>query len=128
MYDRTSFSVAQECICSAVATSTGIFAKGANTDNAFLLVAAREPDGNWYAQQTSVGIVPAYQATMRFGRVPGGPHTAVGYHLTTTGSEQTTFRADQSAIGCSEGVSACEKVCGNQGLSWAQIRDKCVVS
>ena len=126
-YEQNSFSVTQECICSASATSTGIFAKGANAENAFLLVVAREPDGNWYAQQTSVGVAPAYQATMRFGRVPGGPHTAVGYQLASTGNEQTAFRADQSAIGCSVGVGAgaCEKVCGDQGLSWAQIRDKC---
>ena len=62
-----SFSVAQECLCEVFATPTGVYAYGANNYNAFSIIAAIEPDGQWYAQQVSIGIEPAYQATMRFG-------------------------------------------------------------
>jgi len=120
--------VAQECLCEVSATAHGIVARGANADNAFSLIAALEPDGLWHAQQVSVGAAPSYQATMRFGVKAGGPHSAVGFFLNPKdGGEQTTFRADQSAIGCSEGVgaAACEEVCRAQGLAWEQIRDKC---
>jgi len=79
-----TFTVAQECIC----TATGTFARGADAENAFLLIASREPDGQWYAQQTSIGVAPAYRALMRFGATPGGTHSAVGFHLTPTGNEQ----------------------------------------
>ena len=120
--------MAQECLCEVTATAHGIFARGANSENAFSLVAAAEPDGQWHAQQVSVGAKPQYQAHMRFGSVPGGAHSAVGFFLNPEdGGEQTTFRADQSAIGCHSGVgaAACEKVCGDQGLSWQQIQAKC---
>ncbi len=125
----TEFAVAQECLCEVVATAHGVFARGANADNAFSLIAALEAaDGRWHAQQVSVGTKPAYQATMRFGSVPGGAHSAVGFFLNPEpGGEQTTFRADQSAVGCHNGVgyAACEHVCGEHGLSWEQIRAKC---
>jgi hypothetical protein len=124
----TSFSVAQECLCEVAGTAHGIYAKGANEDNAFSLIAAVEPDGSWHAQQVSVGATPSYQATMRFGTTAGGKHSAVGFFLNPKdGGEQTTFRAEQSAIGCTEGIgaTACERVCQNQGLSYSQISDKC---
>ena len=124
----TPFSVDQECLCEVVATAHGLFAKGANTDNAFSLIAAIEADGMWHAQQVSVGAAPAYQAVMRFGRVAGGVHSATGFFLNPEeGGAQTTFRADQSAIGCHNGVgaAACERVCGAQGLSWAAIQSRC---
>jgi len=123
-----SFLVAQECICSAQATEHGIFASGANPGNAFLFVATLNNAGNeWTAQQTSVGAQPPYKAIMRFGATAGGPHTAIGSTLTSSG-ETTAFSAEQSAMGCSEGeegAAACKAVCGKQGLSWEMIRRKC---
>ena len=124
----SEFEVQQECLCEVVATAHGIFARGANDANAFSLVAALEPDGEWHAQQVSVGTTPAYQATMRFGRTPGGAHTAVGFYLNPVeGGAQTTFRASQSAIGCKEGVgaAACDEVCERQGLSSSQVASRC---
>ena len=122
-----SFSVAQECLCEVFATPTGVYAYGANTDNAFSFIAAIEPDGQWYAQQVSIGIEPAYQAQMRFGHTAAGPHSAVGYHLAYDKGAQTAFRAEQSAIGCDEGIgaSACAGVCSSHGLPWTQIRARC---
>jgi len=122
-----SFSVAQECICSAQATEHGIFASGANPGNAFLFVATLNNAGTeWTAEQTSVGVKPPYKATMRFGATAGGTHTAIGSTLTSSG-ETTAFSAEQSAMGCSEGegAGACKAVCGKQGLSWEMIRRKC---
>mmetsp|Transcript_59192 Transcript_59192/g.66251 ORF Transcript_59192/g.66251 Transcript_59192/m.66251 type:complete len:303 (+) Transcript_59192:186-1094(+) len=123
-----SFSVAQECICSAQATEHGIFASGANPGNAFLFVATLNNAGTeWTAEQTSVGVKPPYKATMRFGATAGGTHTAIGSTLTSSG-ETTAFSAEQSAMGCSEGeegAAACKAVCGKQGLSWEMIRRKC---
>ena len=126
----SSFAVAQECVCEARATAHGIVAAGANDGNAFLLVISREDDGRWYAEQTSVGAEPAYKATMRYGVTPGGAHSAVGHLLggaDVAAGTQKTFRADQSAVGCDEGVGArtCEAVCGAYGLPWDQIRAKC---
>jgi len=120
----TSFSVAQECLCAVTATAHGIFAMGANAENAFSMVAALEPDGQWHAQQVSVGADVPYVANMRFGSVAGGAHSAVG-HLLQDG--QTNFRADQSVIGCDNGIgaAACEGVCLARGLRWAQIAAKC---
>ena len=123
-----SFTVAQECICSAKSTPHGIFATGANPENAFLFLATFNGKGNeWTAEQTSVGVNPAYKATMRFGRVAGGVHTAIGSTMGGGGQEVTAFSAEQSAMGCNEGVGAskCEAVCGKQGLSWDMIRRKC---
>ena len=122
-----SFSVEQECLCAVKATPQGLYAQGANADNAFSLIAAKEPDGTWLAQQVSVGAKPQYQAQMRF-LTSGGEHSAQGFFLAPPPKgEQTAFRADQSAIGCSEGVgaAACERVCKAQGLPWEQIRDRC---
>ena len=123
----TSFTVAQECICEARATPTGIFATGANDGNAFLLVASLESDGLWYGQQTSFGADEPYTATMRFGATPGGKHTAVGYYINPATDEQKTFRAVQSAIGCNEGsgAGACADVCGAKGLPSALVKAKC---
>ena len=121
------FSVDQECLCTVSATPNGLYVQGANSDNAFSLIAAAEPDGTWLAQQVSVGASPQYQAQMRFLKA-GGPHSAQGFFLNPPiGGEQTAFRADQSAIGCSEGVgaAACERVCSARGLPWEQIRDRC---
>ena len=128
--ELNSFTVMQECLCECTGTSTGIFCRGANDGNAFSLVAGYERfDGSWTAQQVSVGVKPSYQAIMRFGDMPGGPHSATGFFLSNNASEgrQTLFRAEQSAIGCDEGVgaSACEGVCGRYGLPWAQIRERC---
>ena len=122
-----SFSVAQECICSAKATEHGIFASGANPGNAFLLVATLSDSGDeWTAEQTSVGATPPYKATMRFGATAGGTHTAVGSTLTSRG-ESTAFSAEQSAIGCAEGegAAACEAVCGKHALPWDMIGRRC---
>ena len=126
----SAFSVEQECLCECNATTTGIFCRGANDDNAFYLVLSRDnQDGHWRGQQVSIGVVPAYQASMDFFYVPGGEHTAVGYRLnpSSTPQGQTLFRAQQTAIGCSQGVGAkqCGTVCGNFGLPWAQIRARC---
>ena len=124
----SSFTVAQECICSCTATSTGIFCDGANDDNAFSLVAAQESDGRWHAQQASVGVAPGYQARMDFGTVPGGAHSAEGFYLSPTADgAQTLFRAQQSPIGCTEGIGAaeCKSVCGAFGLPWQQIQERC---
>ena len=129
----SSFSVQQECLCECNATSTGIFCRGANDDNAFNIVLARDAiDGTWQGQQVSVGVEPAYQASMDFAHVPGGKHTAMGYRLcptttSTPGAGQTLFRAHQSEIGCNQGVGArrCEVVCGRVGLPWEQIRARC---
>ena len=125
-----AFEVEQECLCECNATTTGIFCRGANDDNAFYLVLSRdEQDGRWRGQQVSVGVQPAYQALMDFSYVPGGEHTAVGYRLSPSSmlQGQTLFRAQQSAVGCAQGVGAkqCEAVCANVGLPWAQIRDRC---
>jgi hypothetical protein len=123
-----SFTVAQECICSAKSTPHGIFATGANPENAFLFLATFNAKGNeWTAEQTSVGVNPAYKATMRFGKVAGGVHTAIGSTMGGGGQEVTAFSAEQSAMGCNEGVGAskCEAVCGKQGVSWDMIRRKC---
>ncbi|MEO2236687.1 MAG: hypothetical protein ABGW95_00345 [Candidatus Poseidoniia archaeon] len=44
---------------------------------------------------------------MDFGTSPGGPHSATGYNLMPgPAGQQTTFRAEQSAIGCLQGVGA----------------------
>ena len=121
------FRVAQECICSATATDHGIFATGANPDNAFLFVATLNDKGDeWTAEQTSVGATPPYKATMRFGATAGGTHTAVGSTLTSRG-ESTAFSAEQSAIGCAEGegAAACEAVCGKHALPWDMIGRRC---
>lgn len=106
-----SFRVPQECLCSATATEHGIFARGANPGNAFLLLATRSDAGEWTAEQTSVGAAPPYTATMRFGNTAGGAHTAVGSTLNSRGVT-TAFSAEQSAIGCheGEGAAACETV------------------
>ena len=119
------FAVKQECLCEVKATSHGVYARGANADNAFSLIAALEPDGLWHAQQRSIGAAVPYQAAMGFGEVAGGKHSAVGYEL--GGATEATFRAEQSAIGCAEGVgvAACERVCAAQSLTWAQIRERC---
>ncbi|OEU07422.1 hypothetical protein FRACYDRAFT_251227 [Fragilariopsis cylindrus CCMP1102] len=99
-----SFTVAQECICSAKSTPHGIFATGANPENAFLFLATFNAKGNeWTAEQTSVGVNPAYKATMRFGGTAGGVHTAIGSTM-VGGQEVTAFSAEQSAMGCNEGV------------------------
>lgn len=121
-----SFSVPQECICSAKATENGIFASGANPGNPFLLVATQNDAGEWTAEQTSVGAAPPYKATMRFGATAGGVHTAVGSTLNSRGVS-TAFSAEQSAIGCAEGegASACEAVCGKHALPWDMIRRRC---
>jgi len=121
-----SFRVPQECLCSATATEHGIFARGANPGNAFLLLATRSDAGEWTAEQTSVGAAPPYKATMRFGSTAGGAHTAVGSTLNSRGVT-TAFSAEQSAIGCheGEGAAACEAVCGKHGLSWDMIRQRC---
>ena len=120
------FSVAQECICSAVSTEHGVFASGANPGNAFLFLAALSDAGEWIAEQTSVGATPPYKATMYFGATGGGAHTAVGSTLTSSG-ETTAFRAEQSAIGCAEGegAAACEAVCGKHLLPWDMIQRRC---
>ena len=126
--ELTSFEVGQECVCTCTPTSTGIFCKGANDDNAFALVAAQESDGRWYAQQASIGVSPGYQARMDFGAVPGGAHSAAGFYLNPNAAgEQTVFRAQQSAIGCAEGVgaTACKSVCGAFDLPWDQIQKRC---
>ena len=77
-----AFTVAQECICSVTATPHGIFGTGANLDNAFLFLATvthnHKGKQDWTAEQTSVGVTPAYTATMRFGETAGGRHTAIG--------------------------------------------------
>jgi len=122
-----SFSVAQECICSATATEHGIFTSGANPGNAFTLIATlSESSDEWTAEQTSVGAAPPYKATMRFGATAGGAHTAVGSTLTPSGTVDA-FSAEQSAIGCAEGEGAatCEAVCGKYALPWDMIRQKC---
>lgn len=121
-----SFSVAQECICSAKATNHGIFASGANDENAFLLVATLSDAGEWTAEQTSVGASPPYKATMRFGATAGGEHTAIGSTLTSRG-ESTAFSAEQSAMGCAEGegAAACKSVCGKYALPWDMIQRRC---
>lgn len=122
------FTVNQECLCECTGTSTGVFCRGANDENAFSLVAAKESSGAWHAGQTSVGIKPMYHADMAFGMAPGGPHTAEGYFLGPNAQgEQVVFRAQQSAMGCNEGVgaAACESVCGKFGLPWQQIQRKC---
>jgi len=122
-----SFSVPQECICSAKATEHGIFAVGANPGNAFTFVATLNDAGDeWTAEQTSVGAKPPYKATMRFGATAGGPHTAIGSTLASSG-ETTAFSAEQSAMGCSEGegAAACEAVCGKRALPWDMIRRRC---
>ena len=122
------FEVAQECLCTVDATPHGIYAQGANADNAFSLVAAVELDGQWVAQQASVGAIIPYVATMRFGPVAGGVHSAVGFQIRTSDqAPQVVFRAEQSGIGCHNGVGAlaCEDVCAAQGLPWAQIQAKC---
>lgn len=122
-----SFSVAQECICSAKATEHGIFASGANPENAFLFVATLNDAGDeWTAEQTSVGTAPPYKATMRFGSTAGGAHTAIGSTLTSKG-ESTAFSAEQSAMGCAEGqgAAACKAVCGKHALPWDMIRQRC---
>jgi len=119
------FRVAQECICSATATKHGIFASGANLDNAFLFVATLDDKGEqWTAEQTSVGATPPYKATMQFGATAGGPHTAIGSTLSKSGAT-TAFAAEQSAMGCTEGTAACETVFGKHGLSWDMIRRRC---
>ena len=127
-----SFSVGQECICSAKGTEHGIFASGANPGNAFLLVATLNDAGDeWTAEQTSVGVAPPYKATMHFGATAGGAHTAIGSTMTSTRgstlSESTAFSAEQSAIGCAdgEGAAACEAVCGKHALPWDMIRRRC---
>ena len=122
-----SFTVGQECICSAKATENGIFASGANPENAFLLVATLSDAGDeWTAEQTSVGVSPPYKATMKFGATAGGAHTAIGSTLTSSG-ESTAFSAQQSAMGCAEGegAAACEAVCGKHALPWDMIRRRC---
>ena len=122
------FTVKQECLCECAGTTTGVFCRGANDENAFSLIAAQDPSGGWHAGQTSIGIAPMYHAEMAFGMTPGGPHTAEGYFLgPNKQGEQVVFRAQQSAIGCKEGVgaTACESVCGKFGLPWQQIRRKC---
>ena len=122
-----SFSVGQECICSAKGTEHGIFASGANPGNAFLLVATLNDAGDeWTAEQTSVGAAPPYKATMRFGATAGGVHTAIGSTLTSSG-ETTAFSAQQSAMGCAEGegAAACEAVCGKYALPWDMVRQRC---
>ena len=122
-----SFTVGQECICSAKATENGIFASGANPENAFLLVATLSDAGDeWTAEQTSVGVSPPYKATMKFGATAGGAHTAIGSTLTSSG-ESTAFSAQQSAMGCTEGegAAACEAVCGKHALPWDMIRRRC---
>lgn len=128
----SSFSVEQECLCECNATTTGLFCRGANAENAFFMVVSRDDEeGRWRAQQVSIGIKPAYRASMDFAHVPGGKHTAVGYRLspTTMPQGQTLFRAQQSEIGCSQGAGArtCKAVCGRFGLPWAQIRDRCSI-
>jgi len=122
-----SFTVGQECICSAKATENGIFASGANPENAFLLVATLSDAGDeWTAEQTSVGVSPPYKATMKFGATAGGAHTAIGSTLTSSG-ESTAFSAQQSAMGCTEGegAAACEAVCGKYALPWDMVRQRC---
>ena len=122
-----SFSVGQECICSAKGTEHGIFASGANPGNAFLLVATLNDAGDeWTAEQTSVGASPPYKATMRFGATAGGVHTAIGSTLTSSG-ETAAFSAQQSAMGCAEGegAAACEAVCGKYALPWDMVRQRC---
>ena len=122
------FRVAQECICSATATEHGIFATGANPDNAFLFVATLNDKGDeWTAEQTSTGATPPYKATMRFGATAGGPHTAIGSTLARSGGGVTAFSAEQSAMGCTagEGAATCKTVCGKHGLSWEMIKRKC---
>lgn len=127
----SEFSVAQECLCEVRATAHGIFARGANEANAFSFIVAKESDGQWRAQQVSIGVTPAYQATMYFGETAGAEHSAVGFYLNPAeGGEQTAFRAEQSAVGCYQGIGAqaCEHVCGAQGLSWLQIKSKCTLA
>jgi len=126
------FQVAQECICSVETTEHGIFARGANPENPFLFLATINDKNEWTAEQTSVGATPPYKATMRFGKIPGGPHTVVGSTTTTLNSKTDTvvaFSAEQSAMGCNEGgedaAAACEAVCGKHGLSWEMIRRRC---
>ena len=125
-----NFSVEQECICSAEATPNGIFARGANPENAFLFLATlNNKNDEWTAEQTSVGVDPPYKAKMFFGKTPGGPHKAVGSTLNSSNGVVVGFSADQSAMGCNEGgpgaASACEAVCGKFGLSREMIRQKC---
>ena len=124
-----SFAVDQECLCSCKGRSTGVFCTGANEFNAFSLVAAQETGGNWVAQQVSVGVEPSYSATFQFGGTPGGPHTAEGHTEARDPrrDDRTIFRAQQSAIGCTEGVGAgaCQQLCGKFDLSWGQVRERC---
>ena len=40
-------------------TTTGVFCRGANDENAFSLIAAKESSGAWHAGQTSIGIKPS---------------------------------------------------------------------
>lgn len=123
-----AFTVPQECLCEAESTADGIFVKGANENNAFSLIASASADGHWRAHQVSVGLTPGYRATMDFGATAGGAHTAVGSFLgPAADGSQTTFRAEQSKVGCHEGVGAatCARVCATHRLSWAQIQRKC---
>ena len=54
-----------------------------------------------------------------------GGYLSTGFSSNT--SVTSILLADQSAVGCGEGVgaAACEEVCRAQGLGWTQIRDKC---
>ena len=116
----------------ANATSHGIFIRGANAENAFSVVASLESDGLWYGAQLSIGATPAYAATLRFGAAgPGGVHSAVGFDTAPhSDGSQATFRAEHSGVGCDAGAAgaatACEQVCTNVGLPWAQIQARCV--
>ena len=84
----------------------------------------------WTAEQTSVGVTPAYTTTMHFGETAGGVQTAIGATQDDGGRHggtTTAFSAEQSAIGCQYGAGAgdCSAVCEQQGLSWEMIGRKC---
>jgi len=126
-----AFSVEQECICScSVTTGNGIFCLGANDGNAFNAVAYRE-HGQWVMQQHSINASVGgfnYHATFQFGELAGGAHSATGYALTAPGMQTTIqFRANQSRMGCNEGVgaSACLPLCSSHGFATPQLESKC---
>ena len=124
-----SFSVEQECLCQCNASTTGIFCRGGNPGNAFIALAYFNEAGEWQMQQTSLNATPSYSAIFNFGigiDNSGGAHSATGY-TEDVGGSRTVFRAQQSAIGCTEGsgASSCLALCGSYGIPTAQIRDRC---
>lgn len=127
----SAFSEPQECICSCEATKHAVHCLGANSGNAFNAIAFLE-QGQWIMDQHSInGSVGGfnYHAVFRFGKNPaGGAHSATGYAITTPGAQTTTqFRAEQSAMGCKEGIgaAACLPLCTAYGLRTTQLEDKC---